>query len=81
MENIGIWIVFQSEYLEIQKEKIVNRKTPIYHIWSIKNKCHIGEIKWFSRWRKYCLYPDLDTIWDEKCIKDILEFLEKLKEK
>lgn len=79
MENIGIWIVFQSEYLEIQEEKLANRKTSIYHIWSIKEKCTLGEIKWYAPWRKYCFYPNNDTIWDSKCLSEIINFLNDLK--
>lgn len=40
----------------------------------------LGKIKWFPRWRKYTFQPDNYTVWDEGCLKEIIEFLEKLKQ-
>lgn len=48
-------------------------------VWEIENKHQnttIGLIKWNGGWRKYCLFPYEDTMFDTKCIKTIMEFID-----
>ena len=49
--------------------------------WSIHNRHtngFLGEIKWFSAWRTYCFYPISDIIFNDGCLKDIINFIEQL---
>lgn len=71
-------IVVSNEYFMILEEKLINRKTPIFHIYNSKSKDEIGEIKWYGAWRKYCFFPNHDTIWDSKCLNNINNFLEEI---
>lgn len=72
-------IVKQSEFIYIEKIVIPNRKTAIYWIHSKKDaNIILGEIKWFGAWRKYCFFPGENTIFDNKCLNFILEFLEEV---
>lgn len=41
----------------------------------------IGVIKWHGAWRKYCFFPHGDTVWDSKCLNEILTFISDLMEK
>jgi hypothetical protein len=54
-------------------------------IFSVVNNEHtdywIGLIKWNSGYRKYAFYPSTESYYEEDCLKDIAEFLEKLKGK
>ena len=34
----------------------------------------LGQIKWFSNWRKYAFYPKPETLYEETCLQDIAEF-------
>ena len=34
----------------------------------------IGEIRWFTRWRKYAFFPD--GIFEEDCLREIASFIE-----
>ena len=70
---VSNWIVYQSEYIEIVSETIEKRKTPIYHIYSKHSNDEIGIIKWYGAWRKYCFFPNEDTIWDKKCLEQMLK--------
>lgn len=38
----------------------------------------LGEIKWFTRWRKYCFFPVLETAYEQDCLRDIAQFCEQL---
>ncbi|MHA1807005.1 MAG: hypothetical protein ACTSX2_05480 [Candidatus Thorarchaeota archaeon] len=51
------------------------------HIIDVRNRntgYYIGGIRWFGRWRKYCFFPNPDTVYDSKCLKDISDFLNEL---
>jgi len=37
----------------------------------------LGKISFFGRWRKYCFYPDNDTLFDHLCLTEIAEFCKK----
>ena len=50
-------------------------KTRIWLIRNGYNKCTLGTIKWYAAWRRYAFYPDADTVFDEGCMRTILEFL------
>lgn len=74
--------MFESEFLYILKTELPKRKTPIYNLFSKYNPgVKLGEIKWFGAWRKYCFYPESDTIFDNKCLNYIIEFLDFVNKK
>ncbi len=37
----------------------------------------LGEIKWFSRWRRYCFFPQPETVFEQVCMREIGEFIEE----
>lgn len=53
-------------------------KTNIYSIINISGNYSLGEIKWYSAWRQYCLIPYEDTIWNTDCLKEVENFIRKL---
>ena len=56
-----------------------NRKTKIIHLISSGDvETLLGVIKWFGAWRQYCFFPKENTLYNNECLKDIKEFLEKL---
>lgn len=65
---------YKSDYFYITEEILPNRKTPIYNIIN-NNNLKIGQIRWYGPWRKFCFYPDSDTIWDNKCLQDVLNII------
>lgn len=67
-------ITYKSDYFYITEEILPNRKTPIYNIIN-NNNLKIGQIRWYGPWRKFCFYPDSDTIWDNKCLQDVLNII------
>lgn len=38
----------------------------------------LGKIKWYAPWRKYAFFPDNDTLYEQDCLKDIANFIEKI---
>jgi hypothetical protein len=50
--------------------------------WDILNRAtsvRLGEIKWYSAWRQYCFFTVSDTIFNESCMLDIIDFIKQLK--
>ena len=71
-------VVYFDEYIYVTKENKINRKTPIYLVYSNKASVCIAVIKWFAQWRKFCFFPEgVGTIWDNKCLKSIVDLLDK----
>ena len=69
-------VIFECDYFMISEEVVEGRKTSILHIHS--NQGHyLGDIKWYGAWRKFCFYPIQETIWDNKCLSELLNFLEQ----
>ena len=69
-------VIFESKYFLVSEEIVEGRKTPILHIHSNEGY-YLGDIKWYGAWRKFCFYPVSDTIWDDKCLSELLNFLEQ----
>ncbi len=53
-------------------------KTSTYHVHSKKGFEFVGIIKWYSGWRRYTFYPKGGTLYDENCLKEIADFINKL---
>lgn len=53
-------------------------KTKKYVIISNSDNTSLGEVKWFGRWRQYCFFPDADTVWNKECLKDIIDFTDRM---
>lgn len=69
--------IYKCDYFFVTKIKERKRKTPIYYIFEFNTNC-IGEIKWYSPWRKFCFYPDKNTVWCDECLKEIMNFMLKI---
>lgn len=50
------------------------------HVFVISNKLdqsHLGQVRWFGRFRKYCYFTNgSDCVFDNNCMKEIIEFCE-----
>lgn len=56
-------------------------KTDVYNIISKDDECRIGQIRWLGRWRKYCFFPDPNTVYENVCLGEISSFIKELMEK
>lgn len=59
----------------ILKEKSKSGKTNIYVV--LSGEIELGKISFFGRWRKYCFYPNNDTLFDYLCLTEISTFCKK----
>lgn len=59
---------------------LYRRKTKVIEIYSMWGS-QIGEIKWYTPWRKYCFFPGDSTIFDAGCMDIILAKITELMDK
>lgn len=49
-------------------------------IWSVQSKYGdglLGSIRWFAHWRKYSFFPAPECVFEEVCLREIAEFVER----
>lgn len=66
-----------SKYIDF----ILMENEPKTKVYDIVNKQYggiIGQIKWFPSWRKYSFFPAKETVFEQTCLIDIIDFLNKL---
>lgn len=66
----GSWIRF--DYVDVSK----SGKTKLWRIRPLDSHDTLGEVKWYGPWRKYCFYPDHNTVFEQDCLRDIAKFCE-----
>jgi len=68
-----------SKWIRFELLNTPERKTSIVRVVAIQGSCLLGEIKWYGAWRKYCFFPapNLMTIFEEDCLRDIAQFCEE----
>lgn len=72
-------IVHYTEWLSFWKQpRPEGKKTDVFFVANIKSGLTIASIHWNTGWRRYCFYPESETVWDSNCLKDITFFLDKL---
>lgn len=51
-------------------------KSGLTKMWSVlNNSVSLGQVKWFSNWRRYTFYPGVGTTFDGECLTEIADFL------
>jgi hypothetical protein len=55
----------------------VPRKTSMWHVYAKAGRMFLGTIKWYGAWRGYALFPEGNTIFEQKCLREIADFIEK----
>jgi hypothetical protein len=37
----------------------------------------IGGVRWYAPWRKYCFFPQPNTVYEQLCLREIADFCER----
>lgn len=66
-------------YIKFVLDKLLsaNRKTQVWIILTTDERYSLGYVKWYSNWRGYAFFPAAATIFEQKCLRQIIEFIEK----
>lgn len=68
--DMAKWIQF------LQMQMPADRKTKGWIVQSIDGGAHLGEVKWYGAWRRYCFYSAESCIFEQDCLRDIASFCE-----
>lgn len=72
-KNRKAFISFHEEFNHYRGTPL---KTKRWTIKSTQNGCKLGQIKWYAAWRKYCFLPEEGTVFDAKCLLEIVSFID-----
>jgi hypothetical protein len=54
------------------------KKTEIFEVWNTLENCRIGNIRWLNAWRHYVFYPEVYTVFSDRCLYRIADFVKQL---
>lgn len=70
----------KTEYEYIYFSDITHKTAKTKRFFINSNESHfcLGEVKWYGAWRKYCFFPTPNSVFETKCLSDIILFLNGL---
>lgn len=66
------------EYIHFTQVECPTRKTGVWNCLNTKSLDLLGQVKWYSGWRRYCFYPSPNTVYSSGCLNDIVNFIDSL---
>jgi hypothetical protein len=51
-------------------------KTKTWCVISNHSGQDIADIRWYGAWRRYALFPEENTVWDNNCMSEVCTFIE-----
>jgi hypothetical protein len=61
--------------------KEMKGKTKVWTCRSNYNDHILGEVAWYAPWRKYCFFPNENTLFDHLCLNEIHFFVSSVNQK
>jgi hypothetical protein len=69
----------KTDYKYIQFELIEQKpKTSVWVCKNIRANQELGQVKWYPAWRSYCYFPTVQAVYNDGCLKDIVDFIKQL---
>ncbi len=68
----------RTDYKYIRFEhcgKTPSGKADIYSCVNQSSGVKIGEVRWYSHWRRYCYLPNSETVYSAGCLNDLVLFI------
>lgn len=65
------------KWIEIKEIANDGKKTKRFWVKPKDSDDTLGYISWYGRWRKYCFFPNGDTVYEWDCLRDIADFIEQ----
>jgi hypothetical protein len=72
---VSKWIDF--ELLQPPDDLTYKPKTKRWIVQTKQEYTQLGIIRWCCGWRKYAFYPYPDTLYEQDCLRDIADFIDK----
>lgn len=49
---------------------------PVYRIYNNRTKAQLGIISWYKPWKEYVFSSQPDCVFNNSCLRDVLDFIE-----
>jgi hypothetical protein len=59
-----------------QVDNEVFNKKPVYRIYNNRTKAHLGILSWHPPWKEYVFSSQPECIFNNSCMRDVLDFIE-----
>jgi len=67
----------QESYIRMVEAERTGRKTKVWEVRTNDGEdTLLGEVRWFGRWRGYAFFPESLTIYEQRCLRAIADFVE-----
>lgn len=53
------------------------RVTEVWDVVEVDGGGSVGQVSWYTRWRCYAFYPNMATVFEQRCLRDIAAFCEE----
>mgnify|MGYP001565588896 CR=1 FL=1 len=70
----GHWICIMR--LPLERGRVTHQ----YEVRTSEDQTCLARIQWYGPWRTYVLIPKDGSIWENRCLRDVVTFLEQLKQ-
>ena len=68
-----------TEFFDLRIVTDSKHKTPSVFIYTLTNPTYyLGHIKFYGSWRKFVFHPACDTLFDSKCLTEIINIINEL---
>lgn len=67
----------KTRHLAFFKIEDNSRKTFVFDVYNDGGMC-LGQVKFFTQWRKYAFFPLEGTLYDSGCLKEVTTFIDRL---
>lgn len=64
-------------YCQFRLTTRLAKRTETWDVYTVEGNFHLGIVKWYSAWRRYCFFAGQNTLYDPTCLREIAEFAEK----
>ena len=71
------WAVSENLMFKDDGPVYQGAKTRQFTVFSRTNRSLLARIKWLSKWRKYCLFTFDSVVFDNRCLSQIIDFMEE----
>jgi len=65
---ISKWLTFQ------EAGSSESGKTLVWRVVNKSSSATVGEVRWFSRWRKYSFFPSTASVFEDEMLQDVAFF-------
>lgn len=68
-------------YIRFELASKQNPKTEVWDVVTVEDGFNllgevIGQIKWYGSWRQYAFFPSQNTVFEPKCLRNIIDFIQ-----